>query len=53
MIKISEDSKIKKYVNAIILAGSVYFLAAAPSIIGKMSENYQTLENKIECTYTK
>ena len=53
MIKIDEESRIKRYISAIVLAGSLYLLAAAPYIIGKVSENNKTLETKIECNYTK
>lgn len=55
MVKLYEESKIKKYISAIVLATSISFLAAAPYIIGKVSENYKTgLEKKIECVdYSK
>ena len=50
MVELHEESKIKKYIDAIVLAASIYSLAAAPYVIGKVSKN---LEKKVECTYTK
>lgn len=50
MVKLYEESRVRKYIGAIVLATSISFLAATPYIIGKVSENYKTLENKVECT---
>ena len=53
MVELYEESKYKKYIDAVLLAGSIYLLIAAPSIIGRVSENYKGLENKVEYVNTK
>ncbi len=50
MVELHEEHRIIKYINAIVLVGSIYLLAAAPYVIGRMSKN---LEKKVECTYIK
>lgn len=52
MVKLYEEHRIIKYINAAILVGGIYLLAAAPYVIGMVGKN-SGLEKKVECVNTK
>ena len=49
MVELYKKSNMERYLDIALVAGSFYLLAAAPHIIGMVSEKYNTnLENKVE-----
>ena len=54
MVELHEESRVREYISAIVLATSIYFILASPYIIGMTGKNYNAgLENKVEYVNTK